>query len=285
MQEKLSVRKVYRNAGRYVGGHLPAFAFLTVFYFIGSLLPMLFGQPSFQLLSLICMYFYMYLFFYFAAGFYFKQQLLWNKKIFLAAGSRFLTAVFLFLSSIFLTSLGINTLIYLLKTVFADNGDMIVRTLLNSPAGLIVKYLVIFLLFIVFFIIPSFAFISEITGKGRSLMTTYAKTKGNLPQIALVALGAFAAFALLLAVLVCLTATGIWITAIIRAGFFAFVSILYFKMYEFFYTYPVGRRKMTKNTAGAAELKKNSSTTGIKSGVAVRQTKLSEQGAEDAGER
>lgn len=39
MQEKLSIKKVYRNAYRYVASHLFAFAFLTIFYFLGSLLP------------------------------------------------------------------------------------------------------------------------------------------------------------------------------------------------------------------------------------------------------
>lgn len=38
MQEKLSIKKVYRNAYRYVASHLFAFAFLTIFYF--------FGQPA-----------------------------------------------------------------------------------------------------------------------------------------------------------------------------------------------------------------------------------------------
>ena len=33
MQEKLSIKKVYRNAYRYVASHLFAFAFLTIFYF------------------------------------------------------------------------------------------------------------------------------------------------------------------------------------------------------------------------------------------------------------
>ena len=41
MQERLSVKKVYRNAYRYVTSHWFAFVFLTVFYFLGSLLPML----------------------------------------------------------------------------------------------------------------------------------------------------------------------------------------------------------------------------------------------------
>lgn len=286
MQEKLSVIKVYKNAGRYVGSHLSAFIFLTVFYFIGSLLPMLFGRPSFQLLSLICMYLYMYLFFYFAAGFYFKQQLLWNKKTFLAAGSRFLTAVFLFCSSMFFASLCINILIYLLKTIFTDNGDAIVQTLLASMPVQIMKYLVLFLLFIIFFIIPSFAFVSEITGKGRSLTTAYARTKGNLQQIAVVSLGAFAACALLLAALVHLTSATIWIIAVIRAGFFAFISILYFKMYEFFYTSPANRHKTAKNSTSVISLKKNSNAA-IKNlnTKVIRQSKISDEGETDAGER
>lgn len=33
MQEKLSIKKVYRNAYRYVASHLFAFAFLTIFTF------------------------------------------------------------------------------------------------------------------------------------------------------------------------------------------------------------------------------------------------------------
>ena len=67
MQEKLSIKKVYRNAYRYVASHLFAFAFLTIFYFLGSLLPMIFGSSSFWGVSLA----YNYLFFYFAAGCYY----------------------------------------------------------------------------------------------------------------------------------------------------------------------------------------------------------------------
>ena len=45
MIEKLSVRKIYRNAYRYIISHLFAFFFLTIFYFVGSLLPRFLGRP------------------------------------------------------------------------------------------------------------------------------------------------------------------------------------------------------------------------------------------------
>ncbi len=253
MQEKLSVRKVYRNAYRYVRSHPFAFIFLTIFYFLGSLLPMITGADSFKLFSLI----YMYVFFYFAAGFYFKQQFLSDKGVFLASGFRFLTAVVMFLSSIFVSSLVINIGIYLLKLWFGSGGAAFTEAVLDSPLWLCGKYIFIFLLFVAFFIVPSFAFVSEITGKSRSVLMTYAKTKGNLLQIAVVAL---TAFALLLCMMIVLTFVPIAVAALARAAGLAFISILYFKMYDFFYNLPQIRRQKkeaaeAEATAVAAKLK------------------------------
>ena len=230
MQEKLSVRKVYRNAYRYVLSHLFAFAFLTIFYFIGSLPALLFdvaAQP-YQAFSLI----YMYVFFYFAAGCYFKQQILWDRKIFIPASLRFLMAVALFLFSIFVASLGINVGIFIIKRLFGESGLAITMAVLTSPCWLIIKYLIIFMLFVVFFIVPSFAFVSEITGRSRSLLMTYVKTKGSLLRIAI---ASFSACVLMLGLMLALMYVNILLASVARAAILAFVSILYFKMYDFFY--------------------------------------------------
>ena len=236
MKEKLSVRKVYRNAYRYVMSHLFAFAFLTIFYFLGGLPPLLFSAPEpysilYQFLSLV----YMYVFFYFAAGCYFRQQLLWDWKTFSLASLRFLMAVVLFCFSIFIASLAINVGIYMLKMFFGESGAAFAQIVLGSPLWLIGKYLIIFMLFVAFFIVPSFAFVSEITGRSRSLLMTYVKTKGSLLKIAL---ASFSAWALLLVLMIALTYVHILLAMIARAAIFAFVSILYFKMYDFFYNFP-----------------------------------------------
>lgn len=235
MKEKLSVRKVYRNANRYVLSHMFAFLFLTVFYFLGSMLPMFIGATSFKVVSLL----YTYLFFYFAAGCYYKQQILWDKGIFFASGVRFLAAIALFMTSIVMATLIINTGIYFFRLTFPVMGNNILDSVLDSVFWLLGKYAFIFILFVVFFIVPSFAFVSEITGKNRSLLTTYAKTKGNLLKIGAVALGAL--FILLLVMFI-LSRAHFLITTIARAMILVYISILYFKMYDFFYGLPQNKR-------------------------------------------
>lgn len=255
MKEKLSVRKVYRNAYRYVASHLFAFAFLTVFYLLGSLLPMVIGTASFKFVSLI----YTYLFFYFAAGCYYKQQILWDKGIFIAAGVRFAAAIALFMTSIVMATLAINTGIYFFRIVFPAGGSAFLDTILNSTFWLIGKYAFIFVLFIIFFMVPSFAFVSEITGKNRSLLTTYAKTKGNLFKIGLVALGAFVLLLLFMGIL---SHAHFLAVAVARAAILVYISILYFKMYDFFYGLPQSKRakKTEKTTVSAAETVKDDIT-------------------------
>lgn len=231
MQEKLSVRKVYRNTCKYIASHPFAFAFLTVFYFIGSLLPIFTGALSFKILSLL----YTYLFFYFAAGCYYRQQILWNKQIFLAAGIRFATAGALFLIALCVTSFAINFGIYFFKFSFHDTGAELIDAVSGGILWTLGKYAVIFFLFIAFFIVPSFAFVSEITGKNRSLFVTYAKTKGSLLKIAAAVLGAFI---ILIGAMLALTQVNIIIAALARAGILTFICILYFKMYDYFYNIP-----------------------------------------------
>ena len=230
MQEKLSVAKVYRNALKFVTSHLFAFAFLTFFYFLGSLLPMFIGTTSFK----VIFGFYIYLFFYFAAGCYYKQQILWDKSLFIACGIRFLTAVVFFFLALYFSSFLINLGVDFLRISFPfANG--ILDTIFGSYIWLIGKYLFIFMIFVIFFIIPSFAFVSEMTEKNRSLLTAFVKTKGNILRIGLVSL---IAFAILLIVMFLSWHINVIVTALIRSMVLVFVSVLYFKMYDFFYIYP-----------------------------------------------
>ncbi len=245
MKEKLSVRKVYRNAYRYVLSHWFAFLFLTVFYFLGSLAPMLIGAASFKVVSLV----YTYLFFYFAAGCYYKQQIVWDKGIFMAAGVRFLAAVGLFLTSIVMATLVINTGIYFFRISFPTAGGEVLDAVLGSALWLIGKYAFIFVLFTIFFIVPSFAFVSEITGKNRSLLTTYAKTKGNLIKIGAVAFGAFV---LLMAAMIMLVHAHFLVATLVRAAVLVYIRIIYFKMYDFFYGLPQNKRLRKKDDKAAA---------------------------------
>lgn len=235
MQEKLSIKKVYRNAYRYVASHLFAFAFLTIFYFLGSLLPMIFGSSSFWGVSLA----YNYLFFYFAAGCYYKQRILWDREVFTAAGLRFLLAIVLFVLSIFVSSLAINVGIHIIGRLFPVHGPAAVSAVLESLPWLLAKRIFIFFLFIAFFIVPSFAFVSEITGKKRSLVAAYSKTKGDLPRIAAVVAGTFL---LLWLSMLALSFVNVFLASLVRAAILVFISILYFKMYDFFYFFPQTRR-------------------------------------------
>lgn len=211
MQEKLSIKKVYRNAYRYVASHLFAFAFLTIFYFLGSLLPMIFGSSSFWGVSLA----YNYLFFYFAAGCYYKQRILWDREVFTAAGLRFLLAIVLFVLSIFVSSLAINVGIHIIGRLFPVHGPAAVSAVLESLPWLLAKRIFIFFLFIAFFIVPSFAFVSEITGKKRSLVAAYSKTKGDLPRIAAVVAGTFL---LLWLSMLALSFVNVFLASLVRAA-------------------------------------------------------------------
>lgn len=255
MKDKLSVRKVYRNAYRYVLSHWFAFLFLTVFYFFGSLLPMFIGVSSFKAVSPL----YTYLFFYFAAGCYYKQQILWDRHIFVAAGVRFLLAIGLFMTSIVMATLVINVGIYFLRVGFPAIGGNVLDVILGSVGWLLGKYAFIFVLFIIFFMVPSFAFVSEITGKNRFLLTTYTKTKGNLFKIGLVALGALV---LLLLAMALLSQAHFLLVALVRAGILVYISITYFKMYDFFYGLPQNKReKKPMQTLDLNDDQKNAKST------------------------
>lgn len=209
---------------------------------------MLIGVSSFKVVSLL----YTYLFFYFAAGCYYKQQILWDRHIFVAAGVRFLVAIGLFITSIVMATLVINSGIYFLRVCFPVQGTFVLDELLGSVIWLLAKYAFIFILFILFFMVPSFAFVSEITGKNRSMLTTYAKTKGNLLKIGGVAL---LALILLLVAMVVLSQAHFLLVSIVRAGILVFISILYFKMYDFFYG--LAQNKREKKTDKVPELKES----------------------------
>ena len=238
---RMSIFKIYRNAYRYVMSHLFGFAFLTVFYFLGNLFPIWFGTTPFKLLSVINTY----IFFYFAAGFYYRQQFLWDRKVFIATTLRFIAVCLLFLSSIFISSLLINFGIWMINQVFGIGGEFFVKRILGSILWYLLKYVFLFGLFILFFVVPSFSFISEISEKNRSILATYVKTRGNLRRIA--ALSGIAFIALLIFMII-LTFVPVYIAAIPRAAALAFFSICYFKMYDFFYCFPTKGKSSKKTT-------------------------------------
>lgn len=237
MHEKLSVKNIYLSAFRYVFSHPGAIAFLTIFYYLGSLMPMFVSTKTFFLLMLP----YYYLFIYFAAGCYYKQKILWDKQIFIAAGIRFITTVFMLLAVIALSNYLINLGFDFISSSFIG-GKMVTGIILNSAAWKIIKSLFMFVLVVFFFVIPSFAFVSEISGKSRSFLTTYVKTKGNFIQISLVI---FIAFLTLIAAIWVLRFFSPLIAEFIRDVVLVFDSIVYFKVYDFFY-YPTNKKSSVK---------------------------------------
>ena len=246
--EKLSIKEVYSNAGKYVLAHTKGFLFLVIFYFIGSLIPLLIGINAYWLVRLI----YFYLLLYFAAGFYYKQQFLWDLPLFWHAGLRFLTAATMFLLSMLLSTFCINiTLGFIRNSLFG--GNLGVHLLMDSITWQICKYLFIFLLLITFFLIPSFAFISEISGKSRSVINAYVKTKGNIIRIALVA---FCSLLLMFVIMAAVSFLTPYMAELVYAFIIVFLTIVYFKMYDFFYSIPQSKRvSKTK-----PEEKKNAAT-------------------------
>ena len=178
---------------------------------------------------------YIYLFFYFAAGCYYKQQILLDKDIFFSATLRFISAIVLFVIALLVASFAINLGINFIKISIGTSFDNFLNMALGSYIWQIGKYVCIFLIFITFFLIPSFSFISEITGKNKSLFVTYIKTKGNILRISFVT---FISFVLMVCLMLLLANINIWLASFVRSIIFVFISILYFKMYDFFYLFP-----------------------------------------------
>ena len=223
--EKLSVKKVYANAIKYVATHHKGFLFLTIFYYLESLI------PSINIyLRLFCIY----LLLYFAAGLYYKQQILTDTNTFLHASLRFLTAIVLFLVSMLLSSFCINQILEFIRDSFV-NGEMFIDKIVGCDAWLVGKYVFIFFLLIIFLLIPSFAFISEISGKSRSVINAYVKTKGNLHKIALVVVFAVMLTWLTMAIFAYVNP---YIAQVAYTMALVFGTIVYFKMYDFFYNIP-----------------------------------------------
>lgn len=228
MQEKLSIKKVYVDALQYVATHLGAFAFLTVFYFLGSLMPMFIGMTPYKILMIP----YYYLFLYFAAGCYYKQQILWDIHIFFAATVRFFTAVLLFVAILSLSNYLINFGFgFISDSLFG--GKLVVGLIIKSATWQVIKYFLMFILVIVFFVIPSFAFVSEISGKNRSLLMTYVKTKGNVIQISMIIF--IASVVLIFIIWLLIKFINPIFVELTRTILLVSYSIVYFKMYDFFY--------------------------------------------------
>jgi len=235
MQEKLSVQKVYLNAYKYIATHFNAFAMLVFFYFAGSLLPTLLGLTSYRALLFFYMVYY-YLFLYFATGLYYKKQFLLNKDIFTRASLRFLTVCVLFLAAVLVGNFSLSLARYFFSNIFVDGNSLFVA-ILNSSLWQICNFLFFFILFIIFFVIPSFVFVSEISEKSRSVLTAYAKVKGNILKIAMIGVVAY----LLLLIVIYLASVlrvNLYVAELMRDVVFVFLIIAYFKMYDFFYRIP-----------------------------------------------
>ena len=239
MQEKLSIKKVYKNAGVYMVRHFPAFIFLVVLYYVGNLLPMIIGINSFKIIAIPSFFLFLYI----AAGCYYKEKLLLDRKIFISAVLRFLTVALFFLAAMLICSFILNLILDVIRRAFMG-GEAVVFMMLHSVAGLIVKYLFEFMLFISFFVIPAFAFISEISGKSRSFLTAYAKTKGNVIRISLICAIDYVMLMLIIGICVLLR-MNTFVVEIFRVFVLIFIMITYFKMYDFFYKIP---QKKTSDT-------------------------------------
>ena len=150
----------------------------------------------------------------------------------------------LFLAAILICTFGINIALSLTRHLFADASDFI-YAVLNSSIWQIIKYLFIFWLFIIFFLIPSFAFLSEITGKNRSTLTAFAKAKGNIVKISVVAAIAFALMYCLVVVCFFLK-VNVLAAEFIRDIALVFMTVVYFKMYDFFYKVTQNKPKEMK---------------------------------------
>lgn len=223
--EKLLVKKVYTNAFTYVATHLKGFLFLTLFYYLISLIPI--TNTYLHLISL-------YLLLYFAAGLYYKQRILVDKHIFIHATLRFITAIMMFIISMIVSSLAINFVIHIICAGHTD-CNISFNQYMKTNLGLTVKYVFLFFLMVAFFLIPSFTFISEISGKSRSVINAYVKTKGNIHKISIISVIAITLTWLCMAIFAFVNP---YIAQFAYTAALTFGIIVYFKMYDFFYSIP-----------------------------------------------
>ena len=254
--EKMLVKKVYKNAFNYVATHSKGFLFLTFFYYLVSLLPI-----ANAYLHLLCLY----LLLYFAAGLYYKQRILLDIHTFAQATVRFITAIMLFIISMLLCSLCINVLINIICAGHVD-CNIYINQIMENNLGITIKYLVLFFLLVIFFLIPSFTFVSEISGKSRSVIAAYAKTKGNLPQISIVVIIAVILTWLFMAIFAFVNP---YIAQLAYSTALVFGTIVYFKMYDFFYSIPQAKRP-TKSKSKTEKTVKSDKTEENKSNADER---------------
>lgn len=243
LNEEMLVKKVYVNAFKYVATHFKGFLFLTFCYYLVSFLP--FANVY---LHLICMYLLLYV----AACLYYKQKVILNTTAFLHATLRFITAIMLFVISMLLSSLGINIIFNIIRAGCVE-GDIYINQMIGSIPWLVAKYTFLFFLLIAFFLVPSFPFISEISGKSRSVINAYAKTKGNIHKISLVAVIAVALTWLIMAIFAFVNP---YIAQLAYTMALVFGTIVYFKMYDFFYSIPQTKH-LTKSKVKETESKAN----------------------------
>ena len=150
---------------------------------------------------------------------------------------------------------------------------MVTKIILDSAVWKIVKSLFMFVLVVFFFVIPSFAFVSEISGKSRSFLTTYVKTKGNFIQISLII---FVAFLILLLAIFVLRSFSPLIAEFIRDVVLVFDSIVYFKVYDFFY-YQTNKKSPAKTKNNKPEQKEILLAQTNKSQAAVTEKKSGDE--------
>ena len=184
MKKEMSVRQVFIDTLEFIGNNKAILIFMTFLSFIGSYLAssagLSFKNPFFVFLYGI----YVYAFYYFFVGLYCQQKPLITKEkivdsfiklLIIAALSLFILICCKFLFHILYIFgrklIGFPDLYYFLRSVY--------RFMINNPYLRLIIYLGITTLLSVSFFIPGFAWIATIDKKDNSIISAYARVKGN----------------------------------------------------------------------------------------------------------
>lgn len=237
MKKELSIRSVFIDSLGFIGNNKLLLCFLTILSYAGAAMALLYNNSQ-NMLYLLAYALYLYFFYFFFVSLYFNQRPLITKEKFVDSLIKLAAILAMSLFVIICGSLGLKFLHYLSKSLigFSDLYN-ILRTvyifMAQNEFAKIMIYLGVIMLLTFTFFIPGFAWISIINGQDRSIVSAFAKIRGNyLPTIAV--------FVSLYGILPLITGfivlnSSYWTMAIVYALQTIFQIIVYLHLYDKFY--------------------------------------------------
>lgn len=184
MKEKMSVRQVFIDTLGFIGNNKAILAFMTFLSFIGSYLTATSGvslqNPFFAFLYGV----YIYAFYYMFISLYCQKKPLITKEKIVDSFIKLIIITMLSLFILICFKVFFNILYGLGRGLvgFPDLYNILrsmYRFMINNPYLKVIIYLGITTLLSISFFIPGFAWVATIDKKDNSIISAYAKVKGN----------------------------------------------------------------------------------------------------------